>query len=556
MADYKVIHKAQGAEIAWEPGCPVVVTALQVSRSTRTSECWLQAKARNVSGADAASIFAAASITYADGSSEELPVEFLDADVAAGSEQNLRPRSLPRGDVRTCTLAVTRVEAQGETWESAGEALPLPKREKLALSARAAAQRAINLGIGPETPAVRGKVRDHGDWWACACGQVNVRRDSCCECCLAKAALVANEDEAALLADADERDDEIYAEAVRLQELGTVESLAKAIEKFESLGTHKGANELIAQCEEKITELKSIKVARRKALTRRSLIGIAGIAVAAGGIALFVNVIEPSQKRQKAEQALASGNFKKAEDLYLEIGDDEAYRHAFAIHSETDGDTALANGDYATAVDKYVDAGANDKADKARYAYVTENRNATDELTFTYLGILKGNAYKDSAAIYDELFGWSFEFAFVFIDWSNHDDVAKCEVFDTALAGKWLGDWPDSDVASWERVIGFNKHKSCLLLFRAIAGPPDGSKCSLRVNTKERYAEHWNTSSKYRTEKPGEWDEHDQYISNYVAADGTPYFVSIGSDSLYDAFSVTVEDEDGTLLFEKTLEAH
>lgn len=556
MADYKVIHKAQGAEIAWEPGCPVVVTALQVSRNTRTSECWLQAKARNVSGADAASIFAAASITYADGSSEELPVEFLDADVAAGSEQNLRPRSLPRGDVRTCTLAVTRVEAQGETWGSAGEALPLPKREKLALSARAAAQRAINLGIGPDTPAVRGKVRDHGDWWACACGQVNVRHDSCCECCLAKAALVANEDEAALLADADERDDETYAEAVRLQELGTVESLAKAIEKFESLGTHKGANELIAQCEEKITELKSIKAARRKALTRRSLIGIAGIAVAAGGIALFVNVIEPSQKRQKAEQALASGNFKEAEDLYLEIGDDEAYRHAFAIHSETDGDTALANGDYATAVDKYVDAGANDKADKARYAYVTENRNATDELTFTYLGILKGNAYKDSAAIYDELFGWSFEFAFVFIDLSDRYDVTKIEeVSNYPLAGKWLGDWPDSDVASWERVIG-SEGKLCLLLFRAIAGPPDGSKCSLRVNAKNRCAEYYKSSGNIPNGVAGEWHGFRYDIRNYVAADGTPYFESIGSDYSYDAFSVTVEDEDGTLLFEKTLEAH
>ena len=144
----------------------------------------------------------------------------------------------------------------------------------------------------------------------------------------------------------------------------------------------------------------------------------------------------------------------------------------------------------------------------------------------------------------------------MFIDLSDRYDVTKIEeVSDYPLAGKWLGDWPDSDVASWERVIG-SKDKSCLLLFRAIAGPPDGSKCSLRVNTKERYAEHWKISSNYLTEKPGEWHEHHQYISNYVAADGTPYFVNIGSDAFYDAFSVTVEDEDGTLLFEKTLEAH
>lgn len=56
------------------------------------------------------------------------------------------------------------------------------------------------------------------------------------------------------------------------------------------------------------------------------------------------------------------------------------------------------------------------------------------------------------------------------------------------------------------------------------------------------------------TGKAGEWSESHDYIPNYVAADGTPYFVSIGLDSWYDAFSVTVEDEDGTLLFEKTLE--
>lgn len=147
MADYKVIHKTQGAGIPWEPGCPVMITALQVSRNTETSECWLQAKVRNVSGAGATSIYATASLTYADGSSEELPVEFLDADVAAGREQNLKPRKLSRGDVQTCALTVTQVEASDETWRSTCNAKPLPVQERLTLSPRAAAQRALSLGI-------------------------------------------------------------------------------------------------------------------------------------------------------------------------------------------------------------------------------------------------------------------------------------------------------------------------------------------------------------------------------------------------------------------------
>ena len=295
MADYKVIHRAEGAEIPWEPGCPVALTAMQVSRNTETSECWLQAKARNVSGADASSIYAVARLEYADGTSEELPVEYLDADVAAGSEQSLKPRRLPRGDVRSCELVVTRVEVQGEIWESVGAASPLPAREKLALPARAAEQRAINLGIGPGDPAAGGKVRDHGGWWACACGQVNVRRDSCCACRLPKAALVANEVEARLLADADERDEKTYAEAVKLQEQGTVESLPKAIEKFESLGNRGGCVERAAECKAKLAPMKN-------ALKRRRTI-LATCLVAAIAVVLVVSQIIIPARKKALEQA-------------------------------------------------------------------------------------------------------------------------------------------------------------------------------------------------------------------------------------------------------------
>ncbi len=553
MADYKVIHRAEGAEIPWEPGCPVALTAMQVSRNTETSECWLQAKARNVSGADASSIYAVARLEYADGTSEELPVEYLDADVAAGSEQSLKPRRLPRGDVRSCELVVTRVEVQGEIWESVGAASPLPAREKLALPARAAEQRAINLGIGPGDPAAGGKVRDHGGWWACACGQVNVRRESCCSCGCRKSLLTANEDEAALLADADKRCEAVLAEAKKLQDQGSIPSLTAAIEKYDSLGDYGEANEFAAQCNEKLSELKEIQTTRRKTITRRALIGCAGLAAAAGGVTLFTNVIEPAQKRRRAGEAIAAGNFEEAEALYLEIGDDDGYNQALNLQSEAEGDAALAGGDYATAVDMYVSAGRDDKANEARYAYVSENRNATDELTFTYLCALKESAYEDSATIYDELYAWRFDFAIVIDTMSNIEPLAKFDGEHT-LAGKWLGVWPDSDVESWERDVSSGAtEKEVVLLVKATSGPPDGSKCTLRYSRRQRYGGH--NFAGIAEDKAGDWCESAWDLPDFITADGAPYFILATRDHLYDAVAVAVESEDGTRLFEKTLEA-
>lgn len=358
MADYKVIHKAQGEGIPWEPGCPVMITALQVSRNTETSECWLQAKVRNVSDAGAASIYATASLIYADGSSEELPVEFLDAGVAASCEQNLKPRKLPRGDVQTCALAVTRVETSDETWGSTGDAKPLPAQERLTLSPRAAAQRALSLGIDLRHPAARGKIQDHGDWWVCACGQVNVGRLSCCACDLPKAALAANEDETALLVDADKHDDETYAEAVKLQEQGTVDSLAKAIEKFEFLGDRDDCAERAAECGERLSALKS---ADRKKRTKLRAAISAGVAAVIAVAIVITQIVIPARERA-AEQARI-----------------EAERAAEQARAE------------------------------AEYQYVTEHLSNSDETTYEYLCELKELGYRDAADIYESLYEWHFE---------------------------------------------------------------------------------------------------------------------------------------------------
>ncbi len=311
MADYKVVYRASDAEIPWEPGCPVALTAVQVSRNTETSEAWLQAKARNVSAASVASVYADLRVEYADGAAEEMPVEYLDADIDAGAELALKPRRLPRGDVASCALTIKRVDAGDVTWASAGGPEPMPKRETLTLSPRAAEQRARNLGTDKASPAATGKVRDHGDWWVCACGQVNVGRDSCWSCAFPKNRLLANEDEAALLADADKYEKELFDKAVELQDQGTVASLTEAIDKFNSLGDYQDAEERLATSKEKLSRLRG---ARRK---RNIAIGSA-LALVAAVVLVVTQVVIPQWQIERLKQTYKCSQSENA--LTVEFG--------------------------------------------------------------------------------------------------------------------------------------------------------------------------------------------------------------------------------------------
>ncbi len=315
MADYKVVYRAAGADVPWEPGCPVALTAVQVSRNTETSEAWLQVKARNVSAASVASVYADLRVEYADGSAEEMPVEYLDADIDAGGELALKPRRLPRGDVASCALTIKRVDAGDVTWASTAEPEPMPKRETLALSPRAAEQRARNLGTDKASPAATGKVRDHGDWWVCACGQVNVGRDSCWSCAFPKNGLLANEDEAALLADADKYEKELFDKAVELQDQGTVASLTEAIDKFNSLGDYQDAEERLATSKEKLSKLRG---ARRK----RSIAIGSALALVAAVVLVVTQVVIPQQQeaaRIAQEQADEEARIAQLKETFPSI---------------------------------------------------------------------------------------------------------------------------------------------------------------------------------------------------------------------------------------------
>ena len=76
MANFKVVFRSdnQGADTSpgWEPGCPLLVNAVQVSRNTDTGQCYLQLKLSNISGATVDSFKLQADVSYVDGASETL----------------------------------------------------------------------------------------------------------------------------------------------------------------------------------------------------------------------------------------------------------------------------------------------------------------------------------------------------------------------------------------------------------------------------------------------------------------------------------------------------
>ena len=73
MANFKVVFRSdnQGADTSpgWEPGCPLLVNAVQVSRNTDTGQCYLQLKLSNISGATVTSFKLHAAVSYVDGTS-------------------------------------------------------------------------------------------------------------------------------------------------------------------------------------------------------------------------------------------------------------------------------------------------------------------------------------------------------------------------------------------------------------------------------------------------------------------------------------------------------
>lgn len=212
MANFKVVFRSdnqgKNASPGWEPGCPLVVNAVQVSRNTDTGQCYLQLKLSNVSGAAVNSFKLQADVSYVDGASETVELNPLDADIQPTKTHRPEPVSLAGSQIYNVIVRVLSVSQPEAEWhaESVSEPMPIPAGTELALDEIAAAERVKSLEeLYKDSSKYRRAVILGDKWWVCSCGMPNVNRDRCCRCDLSKDYLVALEDEQSLIAQGEER---------------------------------------------------------------------------------------------------------------------------------------------------------------------------------------------------------------------------------------------------------------------------------------------------------------------------------------------------------------
>ena len=112
-------------------------------------------------------------------------------------------------------------------------------------------------------------------------------------------------------------------------------------------------------------------------------------------------------------------SYKDVAERYDEI----CYQYGCSLLADKDWSGALeifyALGDYSD---------SKEKALETRYDYAVNHKNRSSKTTYKYLSALKEAGYKDSAAIYDELFGWKATVAFRQEEVSDDETVLLFEL--------------------------------------------------------------------------------------------------------------------------------
>ena len=330
MADFKVVFRADGSTLGewgllWEPGCPVMLQAVQVSRDTDSGVAYLQVRARNISGGMIRSVVAMVTIRHLDGGVESLRYEDLDADIAPGVNKALKPQLLGRGDIEAVAMRLTIVDAEIGKWETSDEPIAPLAAKPLLLSERAAGERERILseaGVSPK--AFHGTVQDCGSWWVCACGQTNVGSASCCECGADKALLKSAEDEHTLMESADrweeaqaaaaaEERDTRYKNAIADLNSQDPWKLKKASETLASLGDWEDASAKAAEASAKAGEISS-NIRKKKNRTR--------VVVLLLVFAAIIGMLFAMGKANEAKTQAAMDNFVGTWTLESGTGED------------------------------------------------------------------------------------------------------------------------------------------------------------------------------------------------------------------------------------------
>ena len=177
MAQYKVIYRDEN--LGWQPGCPILIEAVQVSRNVDTSQCYLQLKVKNISGDAIDKVVIPLVVTTPQGETEAATFNSLDANIRPGAEWKPSAKALK-------ALEVAKIDARvsvAGSLDAFADIAPLPKPEPLDLSDGAKRIRDAEIrkdGVKPEL--LVGRAEDNGRWWLCSCGAANVERGKCHRC--------------------------------------------------------------------------------------------------------------------------------------------------------------------------------------------------------------------------------------------------------------------------------------------------------------------------------------------------------------------------------------
>lgn len=414
MGNYKVAFRDDGSGdsslLKWEPGCPAMATVVQVARNVDTSEAYLQIKIENLSAGILNSVSGIARVDYTDGSRGYVPFSELDLDLPQCEQGALKATELPRGDVESVFIKLLQIDSQQGKWCSAGEPADVPERETLSMGEKAMTERGRRLEeLHADSRIAGGKAQFHQGWWVCACGCINVGRESCHRCKCDKDLLSDLQDEESLCKSADIRSQNIYDRADSLIARGeSVENLKKAQRLFESISGWKDAEERAEECLEKLAVLEPKSAKKRKMLlclaTAATLLIVFFLTA---GRPIAIKAITGLQKEMRYREAISlyeGGHFKRAYAEFKQIrsyGDaaemEAKAANALAEDYAKDGDTDLA-------IEWYKNADNETGAHEIEYGYVKKHYDSSDSRTSEYLNELVEAGYRDAVELYSDLY--------------------------------------------------------------------------------------------------------------------------------------------------------
>lgn len=297
---------------------------------------------------------------------------------------------------------------------------------------------------------------------------------------MVKERLLDTENEQDLLAEYNDRVDDIYEQACDLsKDDASKKELKKASKLFTSIKDEKDSAEKAKGCDERIQSISSAQ--SRK--IRRGIITATTSVVALGLIiVLGTFVIVPNVKYAIATSYANSGQYEDAIAAFEELGNfkdspkraiqcevdaceiqvrnalesdnyDEACKSAQTLTgldggwdrlepiAEAAAESFMQQQDYEKASTWFAFARDTESRMDARYQYVMRHFDHDDLTTYNYLKELSKNNYKDSSDLYDQLYKWRFEFGITTskqaIDqntWENSDGNNKTGVYAFAKA--------------------------------------------------------------------------------------------------------------------------